>query len=113
MKKALFIFFLFPIALLKSQVSGDVHVTLIGAAAVQDSMDLKVNIADTTTHNVGSYTTPTQADAKANKSGFALTGLITPADSTKGFLILDSDGVKWLLRVNTEGVLSADSTGQN
>jgi len=38
---------------------------------------------------------------------------IIPADSSVGLLIKDSGGKKWLLKINTEGVLSADSAGLN
>lgn len=42
-----------------------------------------------------------------------LLGNITPEDSSKSLFLLDSDGIKWFLKINTEGVLVPDSTGYN
>ena len=89
----------------------------------------KVNLSDSsTTNGVAKWFTTTMTNAAlALKAPIAsptftgtvglpatnLTGTVTPTDSSTGVLIKDSAGKKWLLRVNTEGIVSADSLGQN
>lgn len=42
-----------------------------------------------------------------------ITGSVTATDSTTSAILKDSVGKKWKLKINTEGVISADSTGLN
>ena len=56
----------------------------------------------------------TAASVTATSTGATtITGSITPTDSTTSMIIKDSATKKWKIRVNTEGILSADSTGLN
>jgi len=46
-------------------------------------------------------------------SAHTIVGSITQTDSSTSLILKASDGKKWRLKVNTAGVLSADSTGLN
>ena len=46
-------------------------------------------------------------------SAHTIVGSITQTDSATSLIMKASDGIKWRLKVDTEGVLSADSTGLN
>lgn len=42
-----------------------------------------------------------------------INGQLTAKDSSSTVILKDSDNIKWKLKVNTEGVISVDSTGLN
>lgn len=85
-----------------------------------ESEDSKVEVK---TYAAGSQVTPlTLTGANATVAGSlttatlaatTITGSVTATDSTTSAILKDSAGKKWKLKINTEGIISADSTGLN